>query len=282
MLREISNTTLIEELIGLFDNPKVKKLLLESYLLSQKENKVLSDAVFAKLFYLKKANPNINIIIDYNVERAGYDAIEDIIYLSDDNIPTFFHELTHLLSYEYSKSEVPFEWIDFKKKFLSSPQNISLIYDFITLCDLKRKKIIGNINQVIENLELELIKPFQPFSKNETIIKFDTIGSLGDIIDAIFDGKSYDNGIVYEIDENHIAQKAPKTAGHGCEYFNSTNNNFEEVIANYLAIKLTDPNNELFVMLKNILGNEFVLFLEQRCNEISGIYYTINNNLTMK
>ena len=64
--------------------------------------------------------------------------------------------------------------------------------------------------------------------------------------------------------------KSKKSSGHGCDYFNKTGFEFEEIIADYQAIKLTDPNNEMFMLLKQILGNNFVSFLDKRCGVING------------
>jgi hypothetical protein len=114
--------------------------------------------------------------------------------------------------------------------------------------------------------------------------QFDLICKIEDIIDSIYDGQSFSHGVVSIKDNNSIAIKAQKTAGHGCEYFSNSSFQFEEIIADYQAIKLTDPNNELFILLKNILGTEFITFLEQRCNEICGQIskIEISNNISKK
>ena len=54
----------IEELLDLFrDDTEVIKIILSSYLLSQRENKELSDSVFQQLLFLKQIQPNIHIKI---------------------------------------------------------------------------------------------------------------------------------------------------------------------------------------------------------------------------
>ena len=93
---------------------------------------------------------------------------------------------------------------------------------------------------------------------------------IEDIIDAIYSGKAIDGGIMDIKDNNTIVENAPKmAAGHGESYYqNSEVRQFEEIIANYMDIKLTDPNNKLFSTLNTILGQEFVTFLDKRCNDI--------------
>ena len=38
----------------------------------------------------------------------------------------------------------------------------------------------------------------------------------------------------------------------------------------YLSIKLLSPNNELFLLLKNILGDGFISIMDQKTDEICG------------
>lgn len=114
------------------------------------------------------------------------------------------------------------------------------------------------------------------------VLEFNLISKTEDIIDAIYDGKSFTQGLRVIKENTTNVIKAKKTVGHGCKFFSESNLQFEEILANYLALKLTDLDNKLFLYLKEILGKEFVSFLEQRCRKICGDIpkININNNIT--
>lgn len=262
----------IEELLNLFDNDDVKKIILSSYILSQKKNKQLSDEIFQQLLLLKKTFQNIEIKI--NTDSTSISKyMDNIIHLNGDfNELTFFHELTHLLSDMYSIFSIPQEYIEFKNNFLSSQENCSLLVLFLKLCNEEKKKILKNLAlkpQLKNNFEninkIEILK-----STEEEFIELSVIMSVEDIVDSITGGKVFDLGLNYSKDDNHIVQKTPRGAGHGCAYFRKTGYEFEEILAEYQAIKLVDPTNSLFNMLKTILGSEFICFLDNKCQVISG------------
>ena len=275
----------IEDLLSLFPNEKIRELLMYSYYLSQEKNKDLSDSVFEQLLLLKIMNPSINIILDSAKERSYFSPTENTIYINNLSIETFFHELTHLLSYDYLKFQIPNEYYSFKRNFIANPDNTSLIVSFLDLC--KRKKFLQRFNnESISDYNIKILNKMDNGQPEPQTSQYDLISMIEDIIDSIYDGQSFSHGLVSIKDNNSIAIKAQKTAGHGCEYFSNSSYQFEEILANYQAIKLTDPNNELFILLKNILGTEFISFLDQRCNEICGQKFInqkfINNNISKK
>lgn len=267
----------IEDLINLFPNEEVKKLLVYSYYLSQEKDKKLSNSLFSQLLFLKKTNPEIDIIIDESIDNSFYNSYENVIYLKNTSIDTFFHELTHLLSNNYSNFDIPKEFNDFRNYFFSNKENESLVIDFLELCHRKKE-------QYIQKIDINKIEQSQIGNNNQDpfVIESDLISTMEDIIDSIYDGRSFTQGLRVIKDNTTNVIKAKKTAGHGCEYFSESNLQFEEILANYLALKLTDPDNELFLYLKEILGKEFVGFLEQRCSEICGDIpkIDINNNIS--
>ena len=262
----------LEDLLSLFSNEKTREMLVHSYYLSQEKDKELSDSVFEQFLLLKRQDPNINIILDTAKERSYFNPAENVIYINNLSIETFFHELTHLLSYNYLKFKIPDEYYSFKRSFLSNPDNTSLIVQFLDLCKRKKNELfLSNkridINKIVTLSEMNNDEQKLQMPQSSQL---NLIGKIEDIIDSIYDGQSFSHGVVYIKDNNSNLIKAQKTAGHGCEYFSNSGYQFEEILANYQAIKLTDPNNELFVLLKSILGTEFITFLDQRCNEICG------------
>lgn len=275
----------IEDLLSLFPNEKTREMLVYSYYLSQEKNKGLSDSVFEQLLFLKEQNPDINIILDTTKEKSYFSPTENIIYINNLSIGTFFHELTHLLSYNYLRFQIPNEYYSFKRNFIADPNNKSLIVQFLDLCKRKKAEFFQNYsNESIDNNNITTINEMNNVKQEPQSSQLDLIIQIEDIIDSIYDGQSFSHGVVSIKDNNSIAIKAQKTAGHGCEYFSNSSFQFEEIIADYQAIKLTDPNNELFILLKNILGTEFITFLEQRCNEICGQIFKIeiSNNISKK
>lgn len=89
----------IDELLDLFPDEKIREILIYSCFLSQEKDKKSSDSVFKQFLLLKKLNPNINIILETTKENSYFSSGENIIYINSLSIETFFHELTHLLSF---------------------------------------------------------------------------------------------------------------------------------------------------------------------------------------
>lgn len=269
----------IEELVNLFGDKEVTKIILSSYFISQERNKKLSDEVFQQLLFLKMMHPDINIIINKDSNKPS-NYLNKTIYLNgafDES--TFFHELTHLFSHLHSNFTIPKEYNDFQNNFLLSENNNSLLVSFINLCRQEKARILktkedknslGLDNNKNNNQSIKLI--------SNNLIELSIINNLEDIVDAITGGKSHDMGLHYEIDGNHIIQKTTKSAGHGCEYFGIPGRCFEELIANYQTINLIDPNNELFKILKTILGSKFIHFLDNRCQLMNGSKMILENN----
>ena len=252
----------IENLLSLFADNNIKSLLLKSYDMSQRENKGLSDDVFIQLLYLKKNNPEINIVLDPSKKGSYYDLLENTIYLTNLSINAFFHEITHLFSFYFSKFQMPEEFINLKKRFLASQENTSLAIQLLELIKKTKKQITDWYESLKESESESNISNFLK-------VDYETLCLIEDIIDAIFDGKSFEQGLTYLRNNDEIPITSTKTSGHGCQYYTSNNLQFEEVLADYQSIKLTNPNNELFDILKNILGKDFIIFLDLRCKIIN-------------
>ena len=276
----------LDDLLSLFPNENTRIMLVYSYYSAQ--DKELSDSVFEQLLLLKSQNPSINIVLDTSKERSYFSPDENVIYINNLSIETFLHELTHLLSYNYSRFQIPNEYHTFKRDFLSNADNTSLIVQFLDLCKKEKNKIFQSYGDNSDkNIDYYNIKSSNKMIANKQELQtsqLDLISKIEDIIDSIYDGQSFSYGITSIKDNKNVAIKAKKTAGHGCEYFSDSGYQFEEILADYLAIKLTDPNNALFMSLKSILGTEFVTFLDKRCNEICGQIskIEINNYVSKK
>lgn len=272
----------IEELLDLFQNDtEVTKIILSAYSTSQKANQKLSDRVFMQLLFLKQVQPNLRIKVNYESnEDSNYNPNTNTIYLNGNfDETTFLHELTHFFSYSYFKFGIPEEYKKFKSSFFSTRENNSLVISLLNLLKKEKQKILKTETSLekINQINLNLINA--SFSKNNDYI---VICRIEDIIDSIYSGESHDNGLRYIKDNNSYLQKSFKSSGHGCDYFNKNGYDFEEIIANYQTIKIIDPNNRLFILLKQILGDRFVSFLDDRCETINGeksFKIDLNNNI---
>ena len=270
----------IEDLLILFDDEEVRKIILSSYFLSQEKNNKLSNIVFEKLYILKIMYPEISIKINRNSSAvSNYNYFENTIYLNGIyNEIVFFHELTHLFSRQHFNFAIPMEYDNFKKKFLLSKNNYSLLFSFVELCKSKKQEILNTfrIDFVQNNKYIKNNSEAMPYLPN--VNEFSVISHLEDIVDALVGGKSHDLGLYYKIDSNHNVQKVSQSAGHGCEYYTVPGAEFEEIIANYQAINLIAPQNKLFNVLKLILGDDFISFLDNRCKQMNSSKITIENN----
>ena len=270
----------IEKLLSLFPNEKIRDLLEYSYYFSQTQNKKMSDNVFEHLLLLKKQKPWIDIIFDPTIEYSFFGPNENIVYINSLSMGTMFHEITHLLSCNCSEFQIPSKYYLFEIDFLSNPNNTDSIITFLSLCRVKKTEFFRNIeteggrdNRTLDE-DLDILRNFQAN-------QYTLICMLEDIVDSIYSGQSFSNGIHNVKDNNSFTNNSKKTAGHGCEYFFDISFRFEEILANYQAIKLIDPDNELFILLKNILGPELITLLDQRCCEICGQIFKKTNTDNM-
>ena len=254
----------IEDLLNFFDDERVIELVTLSYYISQQEDKELSDKVFEQLLIMKETNPKLDIVIDTNKDRSFFDPEKNIICMNTFSIPTFFHELTHMFSYSYMQFEEPVEFSSFKESFASNKNNMNLMVQLLNLCKKEKDKLVK------DSYDNNFDKNTQQSSQS---IQLELISFMEDIIDSLYDGESFSNGLTSIKDINSYALKSRGASGHGCAYFDRTNYQFEEILANYSAIKMIDSSNELFIILKRILGSEFVAFLDSRCEQISNIYF---------
>ena len=264
----------IEELVELFSDERIKLLLAKSYWKSQGKNKKLSDDIFEQLFNLKILYPNIDMLYDSTIERSFFSPVEGKIYMKETSSYVFLHELTHLLSYYKDKFQLPEEYQKFKATFLSNPNNHSDVISLLKTCKEKKERILS------EQLDLDNNKNIDKEDSSNQDDEIRIITCIEDIIDAIYDGTSYDMGLRHVKDDKSLMEKAPKTPGHGCDYYQKKGYQFEEILANYQAINALDPNNQMFSMLKTIIGPEFTRFLDRRCQKINqpSKNIEINNN----
>ena len=188
----------IENLLDIFPNQNIKELLLRSYFLSQEQNKELSDRIFDQFLLLVMQNQSINIVFDVSKENSYFDQGKNVIYLNDLSSEVLFHELTHLLSFNFLKFQVPNEYYIFINNFFTNSNNTSLITKFLDLCKKRKKEIIQSFSteigkEYITNANNERDK----INKDSLNMELHLISLIEDIVDSIYNGESATRGLTY-------------------------------------------------------------------------------------
>lgn len=91
--------------------------------------------------------------------------------------------------------------------------------------------------------------------------EFGSLLPIGDILDAIYEGKLHSNTL-----KDSQGEAICKTGGHGLNYYYATLHGFDEMIANFAAISKAGDAKEKLKMLKSIVGDEVY-------DMISNFYY---------
>lgn len=81
--------------------------------------------------------------------------------------------------------------------------------------------------------------------------EFGSLLPIGDILDAIYEGKLHSNTL-----KDSQGEAICKTGGHGLNYYYATLHGFDEMIANFAAISKENDAKEKLKMLKSIVGDE--------------------------
>lgn len=80
--------------------------------------------------------------------------------------------------------------------------------------------------------------------------EFGSLLPIGDILDAIYEGKLHSN----TLKDNH-GEAICRTGGHGLNYYYATLHGFDEMIANFATISKAGDAEEKLKMLKSIVGD---------------------------
>ncbi len=91
--------------------------------------------------------------------------------------------------------------------------------------------------------------------------EFGSLLPIGDILDAIYEGKLHSNTL-----KDSQGEAICRTGGHGLNYYYATLHGFDEMIANFAAISKANDAKEKLKMLKSIVGDEVY-------DMISNFYY---------
>ncbi len=239
-----------------------------------------------KLLFLAQMYPDINIVYDEKIERSYYSATTLTIYLNETSSVVFLHELTHMFHHLESNYYVPEDF----EQLINILDRKDLVVDFanqlgehmLQLCMYKLSKFkdqpfikdklfnqnLSNSNQSVTNIDNDMIE-------------LDLDSHIQDILDALVGGSGFDYGITYIKDDNSLANKSGRICGHGEDYYKIQGKIYREILANYAALTLINPNYKYFVQLKMILGEPLVELLDNEVNKYfsSNIEKVDNNNI---
>lgn len=244
-----------------FPNEKTKEVLTTAYMISQVQNKALSDLFFYNLLVIKEIDPSFNIVIDENSQKSYFDANKNIVCLKDTTFLTFFHELTHAFSFKKNHFITPVEFYSLQERLLNS-KHLKAFILFLNDIQYLKNELINSYNQAIHtNIDTNEIRKLKIYN------------AIEDILDAISDGAIVKDGLMSIDAKNQVNSfKLKGTFGHGSDYYQKTNYQFEEILANYLAIKLLEPNDKYFLILQSLIGEEFIKFLDRKICDVCNIY----------
>lgn len=263
----------IDRIIKLYKNcsPEVLELILRAfnYLLQNDREYAIRD--YENLCSMKINNPYFSIEISSTIDRSHFNSYEDKIILKEgeDNFIIFFHELIHAFHYY--------------KNGLSTPNEFSYLMLQITKNNDFQRKSVFVINYISDK-KSELMKKIASGENDDNIIcELQCYVAVEDIIDALTNGQSHDNGLCVITDINSIKEKSSLGAGHGIEYYADTNMIFPEIIANYSSIRNSEFKDKLFNSLTYCLGEDFMFFLEsyyrQLDNGLIDDYSQLNDDI---
>ena len=115
------------------------------------------------------------------------------------------------------------------------------------------------VEEYIEHQKREYIHQCEDFILRT---EYETFACIGDILDAIYEGKLCSNLL-----RNHKGEKINKTSGHGVKYYNMPKHGFDEMIANFSTIVKSKDSVEMKLLLNYLIGDELY-------NLLNKYYYT--------
>lgn len=247
--------------------PRVQTILYNAYKLSGNYSNFLE---ILKYYKNKDLDTNVYIADNLDDDRSYYSKMDLSIHLSQrdsNNTVVFFHELTHLLHHRQLGFRVPKKFGEIKSDIISDESKMNDFVDYMNyLSESKGKRNEKLTYKLKKNNEIKIDDSQEVMDRDD--IEYRCISCLEDIVDSIYDGRSYDRGLCYIKDNNSLPKKTRKSAGHGSEYFEIQDYDFLEIIANYAAISIMAPDLEEFSILKEIMGEEMTDLLDEQLGRI--------------
>ena len=260
---------------------EVLELIVRSFSYAALNDKEYALKEYEYLCNIKECFPSFRIEIDEKKDRAYFDSLHSVIVLPKydfaTNLCDFFHELTHAFHY-YQNG-------------LATPEGFYYLYNQLNNDNDFHKRCVDIINffyqqknvlreQLFEMENKSLKKEMSEY--NNILCELRCIQMFEDIIDSLTKGTSSDKGLCFIKDENSFVEKSNVSAGHNSDYYQNQDNIFIEIIAEYSAIRKTEFKDKFFQLLGYVLGNEFMLFLEEYYRQLVSNNFEINIEDTIK
>lgn len=222
----------------------------------------------AQLFInIKKIHPKFNIrLATENEENSFFTSFLMQIVLKESGLTyeTVLHEMTHAVHYILDNYKCPPNIKNMIVKLKANPEFEKIAVEYINNC---QKTIDDNRENLKKDILLNNIKN-NHYKRDESlnIIDGETMDSFADIIDAIYEGKVHDCGLVYIRDINTNSIKSPQFGGHGIDYYTGEggyiedekiNIAFMEILANIIPIIYRNDTNALNELI-TLFGSEFI------------------------
>jgi len=160
-----------------------------------------------------------------------------------------------------------------------TPEKKQEIEDFLRKTKTLKKEEFKSLGFSEETLDIILNGIFtteEYFEQQKRIIinqyaddiirsEFDSLGAIGDILDAIYEGELR-SGVL----KNANGETIKRTMGHGIAYYSNQYHGFDEMVANFASIIKLPNSEERLYTLKELVGEEVF-------NMLSEFYF---NNIT--
>ena len=189
---------------------------------------------------VEEARENPEVLIKTKEYAANYrKLVNNITLLVEQRYDSFFK------SY-YSPEKVE----EIKKNLTKSKEDKKKEYKELHIPDEQLDMILSDMYTQEEYIDHQ--KRIFIEDNVDAIIRneFGSLLPIGDILDAIYEGKLHSN----TLKDNH-GEAICRTGGHGLNYYYATLHGFDEMIANFAAISKANDAEEKLKMLKSIVGD---------------------------
>lgn len=189
---------------------------------------------------VEEARENPEVLIKTKEYAANYrKLVNNITLLVEQRYDSFFK------SY-YSPEKVE----EIKKNLTKSKEDKKKEYKELHIPDEQLDMILSDMYTQEEYIDHQ--KRIFIEDNVDAIIRneFGSLLPIGDILDAIYEGKLHSN----TLKDNH-GETICRTGGHGLNYYYATLHGFDEMIANFATISKANDAEEKLKMLKSIVGD---------------------------
>ena len=189
---------------------------------------------------VEEARENPEVLIKTKEYAANYrKLVNNITLLVEQRYDSFFK------SY-YSPEKVE----EIKKNLTKSKEDKKKEYKELHIPDEQLDMILSDMYTQEEYIDHQ--KRIFIEDNVDAIIRneFGSLLPIGDILDAIYEGKLHSNTL-----KDNQGEAICRTGGHGLNYYYATLHGFDEMIANFAAISKANDAEEKLKMLKSIVGD---------------------------